>query len=320
MNRLIVFVLFKSLLLFNRVNGESILNESPQGIHLTYKSSENGASSGLNVLWWTKVPVTSALVYYGLIDLKNDDLPLKYINCQHDSVAKGVISPDLAGLDKYVYKVPINNLLPNRRYCYEIQSGRSTSNIHSFRTAALSIDIGIREDFNFHTNFLIYPESSINNNNTVLLTNSITREMEYKQINSFIHLTSDQFNYKTNFFDTFSTILPNIQLMPLINSQQKDDLFKKMFPDLNNKPEIESFYSHNVNGVHFLTYSLNKLGELQLIEMNTNSSVRYSKFKDEMIKLENDLVDANRNRHLVPWIIVFRKGQSTNHSDFIIEK
>ncbi len=93
----------------------------------------------MNIFWWTKVKTTSAIVYYNLVDVENEDLTLEINSCIYNQSAKGYLAQNQTN-GKYIQRVLLKNLAPNRLYCYEIKSGDTTSNIYSFRTAGPSID------------------------------------------------------------------------------------------------------------------------------------------------------------------------------------
>lgn len=74
-----------------------------------------------------------------------------------------------------------------------------------------------------------------------------------------------------------------------------------MFPMNGHMPFSSHFYSLNVNGVHFITFSADLLADdLMNQEFDADQSLDL-----QFNWLENDLAKANENRHLTPWIIVF---------------
>jgi hypothetical protein len=57
-------------------------------------------------------------------------------------------------------------------------------------------------------------------------------------------------------------------------------------------PFESSIYSIDVNGAHILTFSV------------LESFFEQTQIGKQLEWLENDLIKANKNRHLVPWIVV----------------
>ena len=217
----------------------SIQDQEPRGVHLVYCAE---TTTQMNIIWWTKVPVTSAIVYYSLIDQQDESLPIELIGCNNDRIEKGYLARN-ATMGKYIHRVLLKNLLPNRRYCYEITSGHASSHIFSFRTAALSVEVGIKDDNYYHTNFVVngndlnYLMRNKNLNKTVeeLLSfqlESIKYQLNNKQINAFVNLAPlgyDRFNlnafygqtknddYNGDFLDYYSGVLSNMPIMPTID-------------------------------------------------------------------------------------------------------
>ena len=118
--------------------------------------------SEVNVIWWTKVPVSMALVYYSLVDWTDEFTTSDSLACSHNKLAKGVLARTPVN-GKYVQRVLISGLIPNRRYCYEITSGKASSNIYTFRTSSRSISMEIKNISNrstisheSHANFIVY--------------------------------------------------------------------------------------------------------------------------------------------------------------------
>ncbi len=110
----------------------------------------------LNVFWWTRAKTTSAIVFYNLVDSVNEYITLEIGSCYHNQSSKGFLARNQTN-GKYIQRVLLKNLLPNRLYCYEIKSGDSTSNIYSFRTAGPSIDYHKLNYENYmNTNFIVY--------------------------------------------------------------------------------------------------------------------------------------------------------------------
>ena len=148
---------------------------------------------------------------------------------------------------KYIQRVVLKDLLPNRRYCYEITSGQSSSHIYSFRTASFTVDISIKDQLNFHSSFIVNgvditpslatsaqaKASSHLLNNDSEKTNSLfskiiqsfKNQISNKDIHGFINLPlihldeySNNLKKTTNndFLDLYSDILPNMQILPTI--------------------------------------------------------------------------------------------------------
>lgn len=327
----------------------NLIEQEPKGIHLIYGQDP---SSQVNILWWTIAPTTSALVYYSLVDLENDDVPIESLTCNHNMISKGYIARNLT-YEKYIHRVYLSDLLPNRRYCYEITSGHASSHIYSFRTAALSIEIGIKDENYIHSTFLVNgndltpsnsqqvknsdkslslsqatdANDSYKSENLSFLIESIKFQMTNKQINAFINLPkinlkeyvknnkqsmnilSNSLMYDKDFLDYYTEILSNMQLIPSLG-QSKDEktqtLFKSMFP-LNGLSKQDSFiYGLNANGVHFVTFSLD-----YLISFINGDKKQLDQLVDS---LEKDLIKANQNRHLVPWLVVILDQELTGCS------
>lgn len=84
-------------------------------------------------------------------------------------------------------------------------------------------------------------------------------------------------------------------------------LFRSMFTFMNEWPLKSFWYSFDVNGIHFISYST----DLFLInESNnkTNITVDVSQIVENQLNwLKNDLNKANNNRDSVPWIVVLAR-------------
>lgn len=217
-------------------------DQEPKGIHLVFGQDP---SSQLNIVWWTSGPVNSALVYYSLVDVENELVATDELVCNHNMTQKGFIGRN-STFGKYVHRVFMNGLLPNRRYCYEITSGHASSHIYTFRTADLSIHLGKLDDSYRHSNFVINPNDLTLNedkeNNEFLneenreslsfLIESIKYRILDKKLNAFINLPSTYLNgysiqnyansnlnpislYQNDFLGQFSEFL---SAMPLITT------------------------------------------------------------------------------------------------------
>ncbi len=79
-----------------------------------------------------------------------------------------------------------------------------------------------------------------------------------------------------------------------------------MFPMMGQTPFNSSTYSVDVNGVHFVSYSFVSPYTLDMDK----------KFENLIKWLENDLIKANKNRHLVPWIIVLLPNNYDSINEF----
>ena len=83
-------------------------------------------------------------------------------------------------------------------------------------------------------------------------------------------------------------------ILPTLDGKQQNILFNTMFPMNGQIPFKENAYSLDINGVHFLTYS----------SLHLTNKTASQTFEDQYKWLEQDLIQANKNRHLVPWIIL----------------
>jgi hypothetical protein len=79
-----------------------------------------------------------------------------------------------------------------------------------------------------------------------------------------------------------------------------------MFPMMGQTPFNSTTYSLDVNGVHFISYSFG----------SPFASDLDKKFENLIKWLENDLIKANKNRHLIPWIIVLLPDNYDSISEF----
>ena len=232
----------------------SKLEQEPRGIHLVYGEDP---SSQVNIIWWTQIQTTSAIVYYSLVDSENEDVPNDALACNHNMVAKGYLARNLTH-GKAIHRVYLSNLLPNRRYCYEIASGHASSHIYTFRTASLSIDIGIKDENYYHTNFILngndffrsqivnknensetksndWPNDGLKTEKLSFLLESIKYQMLNKQINALVNLPvlnlkeyikNDDNKFKLgadviidkDFLDYYAEILSNIQILPAVGN------------------------------------------------------------------------------------------------------
>lgn len=330
------------LVFLGAINCQSIRDHEPLGVHLVYGAEP---THQVNILWWTKTKTPSAIIYYSLVDEKNDDVPIESLSCQHDQVAKGYLARNSTN-GKYIQRVFLNNLKPNRRYCYEITSGVASSHIYSFRTATYSTLLGIRDEKYVHSSFIVYGSDiaptlttrnnqidNIHNFNSDLsnLVNSFKDQLLNKQVNGFINLPTThlkEYSKKNvvnnrDFFDYYTSILSNVQILPTL-SQMGDsisrNLFTKMFPLKGSVPFNSYFYSVDVNGVHFVSYSAD-LFTIQTNEYNRNGNQQgfdataAGLLETQINQIERDLIKANQHRHIVPWIIVMA-SQSLKCSKF----
>ncbi|RNA37568.1 acid phosphatase type 7 isoform X1 [Brachionus plicatilis] len=309
MNLLVNFLIltnFKLILL------QQIKDQEPKGIHLLAANRTE-----VDIIWWTQGPITSAIVFYSLVDLNDDHIASDSLFCRHEQSQKGIISrTDTFG--KFIHRVRLYNLVPGRRYCYEIQSGIASSHIYTFRTSEMSINIGTTDqiesdepDFvnsyfivnsnNFETNKIKqdYFKDEEDKESISFLIESIRYQLFNKKILSFIDLQSSiklsdyaradgpkldptqQGSYEKDFLDFFNEILSQA---PILNVYQRKEtvLHNSMFG-----AKQSLVYSVDLNGVHFFTYD-------------------QSSDSDGIIEeIENDLIKANQNRHFTPWIILY---------------
>jgi hypothetical protein len=276
-------------------------------------------------MWWTKTQTPSAIVYYSLVEPENDDIPIESLHCANNMKAKGYLAANSTN-GKFIQRVFLDNLEPNRRYCYEITSGSASSHIYTFRTSAYSTLLGLKDAKYLHSSFIVFgsdiaPTLTTRNNQVAevhdfdsdlsILARSFQDQILEKQINGFINLPTihmKEYAEKStinsrDFFDFYTSVLSNVQILPAL-SQMGDsvsrNLFQKMFPLKGTLPFNSYFYSVNVNGVHFLSYS----ADLFTIKVNEFDSSAASLLETQINMIERDLISANQNRHLVPWIVV----------------
>lgn len=195
-------------------------------------------------MWWTKIKTTSAIVYYGLVDPDNDDVPIESLSCSHNKYAKGYLARNSTN-GKFIQRVFLDNLESNSRYCYEITSGDASSHIYAFRTSSYTTSLGAKNEKFFHSSFLVYgsdiaPTLTTQNNqaddfqtnrNTELssLISSFKDQILNKQINGFLNLPSihlKEYSEATtinnrDFFDYYTSILSNVQIIPALSQMGK---------------------------------------------------------------------------------------------------
>lgn len=311
------------------ISCQSLRDQEPLGIHIVYGIEP---SHQVNVIWWTKIQTVSALVYYGLVEPENDNVPIESLSCKHNRFTKGYLARNATN-GKFIQRVFLNNLEPNRRYCYEITSGDASSHIYAFRTASHSNLIGVKNKDTFHSSFLVFgsdmaPTLTTQNNNHQnsdspesfsshldSMLASFKEEILNRQINGFLNLPTvhlKEYSEATtvndqDFFDYYSSVLSNVQILPAL-SQMGDsisrNLFQSMFPLKGSVPFNSYFYSLNMNGVHFLSYS----ADLFTIKTKDNGlhfdASAAALLETQINTIAKDLAKANENRHLVPWIIV----------------
>ena len=196
-------------------------------------------STELNILWWTEVATTSAIVYYSLIDIENDDVPIDSLPCNHNQIAKGFLARNLTH-GKAIHRVFLNKLKPNRRYCYEIASGHASSHLYSFRTAANKTDYSTNLILNgieykqrsslAKDNLLDLFRDNLKNDEFSNLIDSFKYQISNKIVNGFINLPIVDLNefyrsdllqekgshFEPDFLDSYAEILSNTQILPTI--------------------------------------------------------------------------------------------------------
>lgn len=284
------------------------------------------------ILWWTKVPVASSTVHYALVKHEHDDLPNESLLCENNHSVKGYIVRN-ATHGKYIQRVVINNLLPNRRYCYEITSGQSSTHIHSFRTSSFTVDLSVQDSRSYHSNFIVYgvdiqpslvtSAQTLKNSSDVLFSNglknphlteiteSLKNQMSNQDVHGFINLPLIHLKEYSNslknsdsedFLDFYAEILPNVQILPTIGQltdPSAKNLFRQMFPMMGRSPFNSHFYSVESNGVHFLSYDLFTFDQMDQI-----NQTKVEIIETQIDLIEQDLIRANRHRNLCPWIVV----------------
>ena len=297
----------------------------------------------MNIFWWTKVKTTSAIVYYNLVDTENERFALEIGSCLYNQNAKGFLAQNQTN-GKFIQRVLIKNLLPNRLYCYEIKSGDSTSNIYSFRTAGPSIDYhkinyknymdtsfivyGGETEFEDPIRNLVFPQSFQDS-----LLNKLKNIHLYALINmgdiyiKEYSLTSGK--AEKDFIESGVELFSRLPVLPTFGSFCKyflvrkdhlitffffkiqiDDLtnlklFRNMFTFINEWPLKSFWYSFDINGAHFVSFST----DLFIINESLNNSNNSLNdiFDKQMNWLKTDLQKANDNRLSVPWIIALAR-------------
>lgn len=326
------------------INGQYYRDQEPLGVHIVYGAEP---THQVNIIWWTKTKTPSAIVYYSLIDEEHDDVPIESLSCQHNSKAKGYLARNSTN-GKFIQRVFLDNLKPNRRYCYEITSGQESSHIFSFRTADYSTLLAIRDEKYYHSSFIVYgsdisPTLTTQNNqrdnlhdfdsDLSGLIRSFKDQLLDKRVNGFLNLptihlkeysVSNTINSR-DFLDYYGSILSNVQILPTL-SQMSDSisrqLFQKMFPLKGTVPFNSYFYSIDVNGVHFLSYSADMFTMKSRYGQNnghTFDATAAGLLETQVNIIEKDLIKANKNRHLVPWVIVLA-SQSLSCVDFTCDQ
>lgn len=184
----------------------------------------------------------------------------------------------------FVHRVYMSGLAPDRKYCYEIQSGAASSHIFSFRTSNSN---SRSYNSNVTSSFLIL--SQFKRQNEALLGLEVGQK-----VNALIYLNSvlDLLN-QTLYSD--KNILSFVPLGPNL-AQNSNLFFNNLFPLMNQWPLNSTFYSFDSNQVHFITFW------------------KYSNANVDL--LERDLIQANRNRFLVPWIVVYLPNRLESFAQF----
>lgn len=156
-------------------------------------------------------------------------------------IAKGFLARNLTH-GKAIHRVFISNLLPNRRYCYEIASGHASSHLYSFRTAANKTDYStslIVNGIDYKPKSLIkkdklfdlFEETSKDDDFSRFVDN-IRNYISNKKLNGFINLPifdlnefyrddlkqDKRSNFFPDFLDHYGEILSNIQMLPTIGN------------------------------------------------------------------------------------------------------
>jgi len=233
----------------------------------------------------------------------------EYLTCNNNLLQKGFIGRNATADGKYVHQVYLKNLLPNRRYCYEVTSGHASSHIFTFRTPSLSIELGIKSDAYLHSNFLfngyeftqteqdLADHVNIHNENPLSYVQSIKEQTSHKSVNGFVNLPAIRNDI---FYEQFTPLLSNIQLITLPKSSNQ---FYANIPQMKSvlMQENQLFKSFNTNGVHFIIVSLESLFVESKSKSNSNDSIESS---ENIYLLKEDLISANENRHLIPWIVL----------------
>ena len=296
----------------------SIQDQEPQSVHLVYgkaaatTTTGGGSVSGseLNIVWWTKGPITSAIVFYSLVDERDNHLPIDQIGCSHDAIEKGFIGRQ-ATRGKYIHRVLIGNLLPARRYCYEITSGHASSDIYDFRTPPATAAT--------NGSFLIdgWSSNTDNNNDAAAnLTAQLSAAMRTPPyVHTLVHLPQltlspyadrPEVMYERDLLDEYASLLGHVPLLPTLGGDVDQQLFAGMLPvplgsgSGGGAGGGGSYsYSVDINGVHLLTYSTDLFSLNEIDHANLSAILG-----DEMAWMEADLRRANANRARVPWLVV----------------
>lgn len=159
--------------------------------------------------------------------------------CNHNLVAKGFLARNLTH-GKAIHRVFLNNLLPNRRYCYEIASGHASSNLYSFRTAATSNNTnkhfstslilnGNKYDAKPKNDLFDLIEDKTLKDTFPYFIDSLKNQISNKKINGLINLPNVDLNeffrneiehrashFDEDFLDRYIDVLSNVQILPTI--------------------------------------------------------------------------------------------------------
>lgn len=151
------------------------------------------------------------------------------------------------------------------------------------------------------------------------LINAFKNQINTKKVNGFINLPLVHLKEYLNkpkrllnsydFLDLYSDALSNVQLLPSIGQlgdKTSLNLFRAMFPLMGKLPFNSYFYSLNANGVHFISYSadLFTIGQYSDRSLNNLDSNTANIIENQISLIEKDLINANHNRDLCPWIVV----------------
>jgi hypothetical protein len=212
------------------------------------------------------VATTSAIVYYSLIDIENDNIPIEALPCNHNLVAKGFLARNLTH-GKAIHRVFLHNLLPNRRYCYEIASGHASSNLYSFRTAAASNNThnhfstslilngnkyDVQQKYDLFDLVVIKDEDKMLKDTFPYFIDTLKNQISNEKINAFINLPSVDLNeffrneiehrashFDEDFLDRYYDVLSNVQILPTIGNYGKKGLFFLRGGFQKSSPKIE---------------------------------------------------------------------------------
>ena len=200
-----------------------LLEQEPNGIHLVYGSDP---TTEINIFWWTRGQTPSAIVYYSLVPIDDEFLHFDTSVCNYNQSAKGFLARNKTN-GKYIQRVLLRKLIPSRLYCYEIQSGDSSSHIYSFRTASPSIDYNRNIE---PTSFIIYGGQSKKVENLEYgnkFIETIANQYKVKHLYGFINIGNIEFDEYTskestlNFIETSAEIFARIPLMPTFGAPCK---------------------------------------------------------------------------------------------------